>query len=129
MFQDLEDISRTRSRLQSPSPSSPPSTPSPASPSSFTSTIHVSSTINRNSDNLDKYNGVLSSVPASELAIFVSKRPNILKMATELNRLSRISSLDNDDDVNMAVPATTHMTAPTTVPLKLSPNVYKFNFL
>ena len=54
-------------------------------------------------------------------------------MATDLHKLSKISSLrefndDNDDDVNMAALATTYMTAPTTVPLIMSPNVYKFNF-
>ena len=122
IVQDLEYISRTRSRSQSPSPSSP------ASPSSFTSTIHVSPTINRNLDD------VLSSVPASELAVFISKRPKILKMANDLHKLSKTSSLrefndDNDDDVNMAAPATTYMTAPTTMPLIMSSNVYKFNFL
>jgi hypothetical protein len=114
-------MSRTRSRSQSPSPSSP------ASPSSFTSAIHVSSTINRNFDD------VLSSVPASELAVFVSKRPKILKMATDLHKLSKISSLrefdDDDDDVNMAAPATTYMTAPTTVPLIMSPNVIFSNLI
>lgn len=113
---------QSRSRLQrSQSPSLSP----PVSPSSFAETIHVSSTINRNLDD------ILSSVPASELAVFISKRPKILKMANELHGLSKISSLrefDYGDDVNMTAPMTTFMTAPT-MPLIISPNVYKFNFL